>query len=115
MYGEALIRFVGGPWHNRHVATRLLPVLTIPHAPTAPIDPRDWLKMKFEPSVVLLHEYHLWQFVSNRGCCFMQYIHTSMFRGSLPASLAFEEAELPAMPPVAFRRFQHALRLRASA
>jgi hypothetical protein len=77
---RGLIRFVGGPWHNRIVPVEWLQYIRVPVAPKA-----DLLSVKSSYSAyaaadyqIHIEDYALHPYVSDHGTRFWQYIHTSL-------------------------------------
>lgn len=63
-------RFIGGPWHNRHIPCAGLPTIafeTTVHDGPWPAGP-----------IVRRHRYDLRMFTSDRGTVFFQYVHDSL-------------------------------------
>jgi hypothetical protein len=64
--GEAGIRFVGGPWHNRIVPVKLVQNQTMLHV------------REFDSVHATCHTYHLYEFFTEHRTVYWQFIHGSI-------------------------------------
>lgn len=88
-------RFVGGPWHNRHIAVRDCPHVYCPIIPPVTLSAITEI---VTADVFRTETYFRCRAVSAMGAHFTEFVHESLMNGARPQPSMLNEATFPPMP-----------------